>query len=186
MLAIGGKPETETDTGKILKPGDKVDIDGKGDEIVQKAYDLGHDYEKRHGGCARCTVAALQDAIPFVAVDESLFRGSTCLDGGATPTGTQNCGAFTGAGMIIGYVCGSTRKEEFEGDAGLAHQLIHRVYDHFKEEYGTVLCQDVRAKAEGDCPNVVGSAAKWVAQVLLAEFSGYVPREKEDLAFSRR
>lgn len=173
--------EAAADAGRLLKSGDKVDVDDKGNEIVQRAYDIGHDYEKRYGGCARCTVAALQDAVPFVAVDEGLFRGSTCLDGGATPTGTQNCGAFTGAGMIIGYVCGSTRGAEgFEGDAALAHRLLHKVYDRFKEEYGTVLCGDVSKEAGHDCPKVVGSAAKWVAEVLLAEFSDYEPAAEED------
>jgi len=165
---------------RILKQGDKIDIDGKGEETIQKAYELGYEYEKKHGGCSRCTVAALQDAIPFVAADESLFRGSTCLDGGATPTGTQNCGAFTGAGMIVGYVCGSSRAEDFEGNAKLAHQLLHKVYDRFKEEYGTVLCEDVRKGAKADCPKVVGRAAQWVAEVLLGEFTDYTPPEQPD------
>lgn len=169
-----------SETKRILKHGDKIDIGGKGEEIIQKAYELGYEYEKRHGGCARCTVAALQDAIPFVAIDESLFRGSTCLDGGATPTQTQNCGAFTGAGMVMGYVCGSTRGEAFEGDAKLAHQLLHKVYHHFKEEYRTVLCGDVRKGAERDCPKVVGRAAKCVAEVLLSEFADYAKAEPPD------
>ena len=169
-----------SETKRILKRGDKIAIDGKGEEIIQKAYELGYEYEKKHGGCARCTVAALQDAIPFVAIDESLFRGSTCLDGGATPTQTQNCGAFTGAGMVMGFVCGSTRGETFEGNAKLAHQLLHKVYHRFKEEYGTVLCEDVRKGAERDCPKVVGRAAKCVAEVLLSEFADYAKAEPPD------
>jgi len=176
LPAEGKPPETK----RILKHGDKIDIDGKGEETIQKAYELGYEYEKKHGGCARCTVAALQDAIPFVAVDESLFRGSTCLDGGATPTQTQNCGAFTGAGMVMGFVCGSTRGEAFEGDAKLAHQLLHRVYHRFKEEYGTVLCEDVKKGAKADCPKVVGRAAQWTAEVLLTEFTDYAPAEQPD------
>ena len=167
-------------TKRILKCGDKIDIDGKGEQIIQKAYKLGYEYEKKHGGCARCTVAALQDAIPFVAVDESLFRGSTCLDGGATPTGTQNCGAFTGAGMVVGHVCGSTRGKTFEGSAKLAHKLLHKVYHRFKKEYGTVLCEDVKKGAKADCPEVVGRAAKWVAEVLLSEFTDYAPTKQPD------
>jgi hypothetical protein len=163
-----------------LKRGDKIDIDGKAEEIIQKAYELGYEYEKKHGGCARCTVAALQDAIPFAAADESVFRGSTCLDGGATPTGTQNCGAFTGSGIVIGYLCGSTRGKTFEGDAKLAHELLHKVYHRFKEEYGTVLCEDVRRGAEANCPEVVGRAAKWVAEVLLSEFADYAPAEQPE------
>jgi hypothetical protein len=162
---------------EVLKRGDAVDVGEKADEIIERAYKLGYDYEKEHGGCARCTVAALQDAVPFVPVEVALFRGSTCLDGGATPTRTQNCGAFTGAGMVIGHLCGSTRDETFTGDAKLAHELLHKVYHRFKEEYGTVLCEDVRKGAEKDCPKVVGRAAQWVAETLLAQFAGYTPPE---------
>ena len=165
---------------RILKRGDKIDVGDKPDAIVQKAYELGYEYEKKHGGCARCTVAALQDAIPFVAVDEGLFRGSTCLDGGATPTSIQNCGAFTGAGMVIGYVCGSTRGKTFKGSAALAHELLHKVYYRFKEKYGTVLCKDVKKGAKGNCPEVVGRAAKWTAEVLLTEFTDYTAKEQPD------
>ena len=164
----------------VLERGDSVEIDGEADEIIQRAYELGYEYEKEHGGCARCTVAALQDAVPFVAVDVGLFRGSTCLDGGATPTGTQNCGGFTGAGMVIGHLCGSTRDETFKGSAKLAHELLHKVYHRFKDEYGTVLCGDVKKGAEGDCPEVVGRAAKWVAEVLLEEFTDYTPPDRPE------
>jgi len=162
----------------MLERGDRVEIDGEADHIIQRAYELGHQYEKEHGGCARCTVAALQDAVPFVAVDVGLFRGATCLDGGATPTGTQNCGAFTGTGMVIGHLCGSTRDETFKGSAKLAHELLHKVYYRFKDEYGTVLCKDVRKGVEGNCPEAVGRAAKWAAEVILEEFTGYTPPEK--------
>ena len=177
-LVLGGSlpaPGQCSEKPKVLQRGDRVEIDGPAEEIIQKAYELGYQYEKEHGGCARCTVAACQDAIPFVAVDVGLFRGSTCLDGGATPVNVQNCGAFTGAGMVVGHLCGSTRGETFEGSAKLAHELLHKVYDRFKKEYGTVLCRDVRRRAEGDCPEVVGRAARWVAEVVLAEFTDYEP-----------
>jgi hypothetical protein len=164
--------EQQPAASRILKSGDRVTINGRANEILQAAYDLGCQYERKHGGCARCTVAALQDAVPFIAVDESLFRGSTCLDGGATPTGTQNCGAFTGAGMVIGYVCGSTRRERFEGSAALAHQLLHQVYHRFREEYGTVLCEDdtfcaneltTYCLADQPCPAATITAARGTA-----------------------
>jgi len=169
------RPQPDETMNDGLKRGDRVEIDGKAETLLEKAYRLGYDYEKKHGGCARCTVAALQDALPFVPIDLALFRGSTCLDGGATPVAVQNCGAFTGAGMVIGHLCGSARGETFEGDAKLAHELLHKVYGRFKEHYGTVLCRDVRKGAQGDCPEVVGRAARWVAEVLLEEFAGYNP-----------
>ncbi len=139
-------------------------------QIVAEAYRLGYQYEQQYGGCAQCALAALQDAIPFLAADGGLFRGASCLDGGATPTGLQNCGAFTGSGMAIGYLCGRRRNGKFEGTTAQAHALVRKLYAQFDERYGSVLCKDVREKAQGDCPEVVGLAAQWTAQILMDEF----------------
>ncbi len=170
---LGATPSP--DCRQVLQAGDRVELAANPEELIEKAYTLGYEYEKKNGGCARCTVAALQDALPFVAVDEGLFRGSTCLDGGSTPVDVQNCGGFTGAGMVIGYVCGSRRDDTFHGSSKLAHQLLHKVYHRFAEHYGTILCRDVRKGANRDCNEVVGRAARWTAEVLLAEFAGYQP-----------
>jgi len=159
----------------ILKRGDRIDVGSRAKDIIEKAYQTGHDYEKEYGGCSQCTVAALQDALPFLPVDAALFRAASCLDGGATPGGVQNCGGFTGSGMVIGYLCGRTRADKFQGDKKLAQELIRQVYERFKQAYGTVLCQDVRKAADRDCPLVVARAAKWTAEVLLKEFTDYSP-----------
>jgi hypothetical protein len=167
--ARGQRPEAQ----RVLQRGDRIDLGGKEAAIVETAYNLGREYERRYGGCAQCAVAALQDAIPFVETDVGLFRGAGCLDGGATPTGLQNCGSFTGSGMVIGYVCARMRDEIFFGSNELAHKLMREVYRHFEKEYGSVLCKDVRAKAKADCPQVVGNAARWTAEVLLEAFADY-------------
>ena len=154
---------------KVLDEKDRFDIDGKGQEIIQKAYDLGSLYEDKHKGCARCTVAALQDAIDFIPADEALFRTASCLDGGATPDNSASCGAFTGSGMVIGWLCGTERF----GDNSLSHELIHKVHKRFEEEHGSVICKKVRKSADGKCPEVVGMAAKWTAEILLRQFAQY-------------
>lgn len=154
---------------KVLGEKDKIDIGDKRKEILEKAYKLGYDLEKKHGGCCRCIVAALQRAITFVPEDKDLFRTASCLDGGATPAGIQNCGAFTGAGIAIGWLCGA---DNF-GNTQLSHQLIRQVYKQFETEYGTVLCKDVRKKINSNCPEVVARAAKWTAEVLLRQFTNY-------------
>jgi len=159
----------ESDTPS--KQAQRFDVAGREQEIIEEAYRLGHQYEKQYGGCSQCTLAALQDAIPFLAADEGLFRGASSLDGGATPTGLQNCGSFTGAGMAIGYLCGRRRNAKFDGTTKQSHELIRKLYRQYEEHYGSVLCKDVREKAARDCPEVVGLAAKWTAQILLDEFS---------------
>ena len=152
-----------------LRENDRVDVGTRCADIIEKAYKLGYDYEKGHGGCCRCTVAALQNAMDFVPSSKGLFRAASCLDGGATPTAAQNCGSFTGAGMFIGWMCG---REDF-GNTTLSHKLIREVFQYFEKEYGSVLCKDVRKKVDGNCPEVVGRACKWTAEVLLRRFAHY-------------
>jgi len=165
----------------ILCPNEKIDIGGRGKEIIQRAYDLGHEYEKKNGGCAQCTLAAVQDAVDFIEFDEGLFRAACSLDGGATPTGIQSCGGFTGSGMFISYLCGRTRDgKRFHGSSGPAHRVHRRVYEHYIEEYGTVLCKDVRKGAGSDCPLVCGRAAQWAAEAILIELTNYVADEAEE------
>lgn len=174
LVLIGGLPSCtlQYKSSRILKPGDKISLKTDPEEIIQKAYELGYIYEKENGGCARCTVAALQDAVPFVNNSEELFRSSTCVDGGATPTRISSCGAFTGSGMVIAYVCGGTRDGTiFTGHTELAHSLIHKVHDRFVKAYGTVICAEVQKATNKNCPEVVGQAAKWTAQLMIEEFT---------------
>jgi len=159
---------------KVLGQNDSLDVGDRGKEIIQKAYEIGHEVEKKHGGCARCTVAALQESIEFVPKTKALFRAASCLDGGATPNGIQSCGGFTGSGMVIAWVCGN---DKF-GDTKLCHKLMRKVHQRFDKEYSSVLCKDVREKANKDCPKVVGRAAMWTAQILLEQFTNY-EQEKE-------
>ena len=152
-----------------LDKNDRIDVGHRGKEIIEKAYKLGHEYEGKHRGCCRCTVAALQGAIEFIPKDENVFRTACCLDGGATPTGIHSCGGFTGSGIIIGYLCGAGPF----GDTSLSHKLIHQVYEKFKEAYGTVLCKDVKKKGKGNCPEIVGKAARWTTEIILRQFTSY-------------
>ena len=176
VATIASQRAKGADTGKAefkaLEEGDRIAIGRKPEQIMEEAYRLGYDLEKKHGGCARCTVAALQRAVEFIPEDKGLFRASSCLDGGATPNGIQNCGAFTGSGMVIGWTCGS----DALGATRLSHKLIREVCRRFEAEYGSVLCKDVRQKAERNCPEVVARAAKWTAEVLLMQFADYRPK----------
>ena len=81
---------------------------------------------------------------------------------------------------MIGHLCGGISRDgdEFRGDSGLAHDLLQKVYEHFKEECETVLCQDVQKSTEGGCPEVVGRAAKWAAEAIVAEFTDYEPKQE--------
>lgn len=166
-----GRPVASEGAGRSFKPlqeGDRVNVGDSPQQVAEKAYQVGQDLMKQHGGCARCTVAALQEAMQFVPQDASLRRSAGILDGGATPRGVQSCGAFTGAGLFIGWLCGTG---EFE-KPDLARKLLKQVYQQFESQYGSVLCKDVRPKAAGDCTKVVGQAARWTAEAVLSQFAG--------------
>lgn len=163
-----GAKERESEF-KVFDEKTRIDIGSRAKKMPAEAYRLGHEYEGKHGGCCRCTVAALQRAIEFIPEDKGVFRASCCLDGGATPSGIQSCGGFTGAGIIIGYLCGTAPF----GNTGLSHKLIREVHKKFKGAYGSVLCKDVKAKGKGDCPKVVATAAKWTAEIILRRFTNY-------------
>jgi len=168
---LAAQPATAAPAEARLKKGTRIEIEGDPQALIQKAYDLGHRYEGKYGNCCQCTLAALQDALPFVPNDVNLFRAGCGLDGGSTPVGIQNCGGFTGSAMVMGYLTGRWRNENgFVGGTGLVHHLTHRLYVRFKEHYGTVLCKDVRKGVGGDCPEAVGRAARWTAEILLEEF----------------
>ncbi len=141
--------------------------------IVEKASALAGEYLEEYGGCAQCTLAALQDALPFLPPEAGLFRAASCLDGGATPNQQHQCGGFTAAGLALGYLCGRTRDEIFFGDRFLARQLLHQVFSQFQKHYGSVLCKEVRRKVNGDCRITVSRAALWTTEILLETFASY-------------
>ena len=91
---------------------------------------------------------------------------------GVTATGNANCGGFTGAGMVIGHLCGRTRAQPADREAlKLASALIRQMAAKHEETYGSVLCKDVRAKAEKKCADVVARAAGWAVEAILKQFS---------------
>jgi C_GCAxxG_C_C family probable redox protein len=175
LLAVksGGCAVFQQTAFKPLSENARLDVGDRAEGMIEQAYKLGHDFEKEHGGCCRCTVAALQNALGFVPPDKDLFRAASCLDGGATPAGIQNCGSFTGSGMVIGWVCGAN---EF-GNTKLSHKLVRQVYERFEKHYGTVICKDIKKKMDRNCPEVVARAAKWTAEVLLGQFTDYQRKE---------
>ncbi len=140
---------------------------------VERARKLGREYMAKYGNCAQCAVAALQDALNLGMKTDAILLAATGLAGGATANGSANCGGFTGAGMVIGSLWGRSRdKLHDRGAATQAGKLVRELSGKFEQAYGNVLCKDVRAKAEKNCPEVVSQAAGWTAEILLKQSSG--------------
>ena len=153
---------------ELLTESTRIRLEEDGATLIQKAYDLGYEYHRTHGGCCRCTVAALQEALDMVPDDPGMFRAATCLDAGAAPGTMLSCGCFTGAGIVIGYLCGG---EDF-ACRDLAHNLIQRIARKYQDEFGSVLCED--AIKCGDCSDLVGRTSQWTAEILLEQFTDYM------------
>ena len=171
-VPLKGRSPQANAPGKLLTEEDHLDVGGRGPEMIERAKTLGREFMAKHGNCAQSTLAALQDAIEFIPKNEHAFLAGSCLNGAATANGQANCGGFTGAGIVIGDLCGRSR-EKF-GDRGavkLSSALIREVAGKFEEAYGTVICRDVREKAQKNCPEVVARAAGWAAEVLLKQFA---------------
>ena len=134
-------------------------------------------------------VAALQDA--FDLRNDIIFKAATALAGGGARAIDGSCGAYTGAILFFGSIVGRERND-FKDEAKVrlqTHDLAKRLHDKFIEEYGSVVCQNIQTKTMGrsyylidpdeykkfldagahdiHCPDVVGEAAKWAAEILL-------------------
>ena len=158
-------------------------------EIAEKAYELGKKYEKKYGGCSQCVVAALQDA--FDIQNPAIFKAASGLAAGGGGYTDGNCGAYTGALMMLSSLRGRERND-LEGTAGRmfeSFQLAGEIHNRFIQEYGSVICRDIHMKVFGrpfylndpdefkkfeaagahevHCPEVVGKAARWAAELIV-------------------
>jgi len=121
--------------------------------VLDKAYELGFNYEKINKNCAQCTFAAVLDALN-VHYDANTFKATTGLGGGGGLTGSGSCGGFSGGAMAIGYIFGRGLEGFKELNAKPeecfpALILVKKLHDKFIDFYGSVLCRDIQEKVFG-------------------------------------
>lgn len=160
-------------------------------EVIQKAYDLGFEYEKEYHGCGQCVIAALQDT--FDMRDDGIFKALTAHAGGGAIVGDAGCGAYVAGLAFLSGLRGRERGDFSDPDrvrfANFA--IARKLHDKFTGEYGTVICRELHTKLMGRpfflpdqdemkkfdeagghgivCPEVCGKAAQWAAEVALDE-----------------
>jgi C_GCAxxG_C_C family probable redox protein len=163
-------------------------------EMVEKAYNLGYEYEKNYHGCAQSSFAAIQDTMNWRNVcDDVVFKSATGLAGGIGLTNGSACGALTGGVLALGLKVGRDRRyfEDPEKIRYKTFKLAKKLYEKFEQEYGGCNCIDIQKKIfgrsfnmwdpkekeefekagghEDKCPDVVGKAARWTIEILLEE-----------------
>ncbi|MCE5255040.1 MAG: C-GCAxxG-C-C family protein [Actinomycetia bacterium] len=154
----------------------------------EQAYRLGKTYEQSYRGCGQCVVAAVQDT--FGVQDDAVFRAATGFAAGGGLCGDGNCGAYAGGIMVLSYLAGRPR-DDFDDRAGAtfaSYGLVQALREHFIQEYGSVKCRDIQYRIFGrpfflldeddarkfdeagghldKCPEVVGKAARWTAELI--------------------
>ena len=159
--------------------------------LEEKAYDLGFAYERDYRGCSQCVFAALQDALELRNdVTDAIFKSATAFSGGAALEGDGQCGAYSGALMMMGHIVGRERDrfDDPEGIRAKTNALAKELHDRFIERYGTVICHNIHRKIfdrpyylpdpderlkfdeagahSEKCPTVVGETAAWTIQIL--------------------
>jgi len=157
-------------------------------EIADRAFEAGRQYERTYGGCSQCVLAALQDV--FGRRDDAVFQAATGLAGGGGLACDGSCGAYTGAILFLGQLLGRNRDGFADPDLVRREtaRLVRRLRQRFIDHYGSVVCRNIQTKVMGRpyyiadaedyarfhdagahevfCPQVVGLAARWAAEIV--------------------
>lgn len=166
-------------------------VEDKKKEILDKAYKMGQEYERRYKGCSQCTVAAVQDL--FDIRDDAVFKAASGFAGGVGITLVGPCGGLSGGVMVLSQLCGRERSnfDDPSRTRGRSFDTAKRLIDAFTAEFGSINCRDIQTRQFGrsyylrdedeykkfeeagahshKCPDVVGRAARMVAEIILDE-----------------
>lgn len=161
------------------------------EKLCELAYELGKKYEQTYKGCGQCFVGAVQDALKLKG--DEVFKATTAFAGGIGLMGDGSCGAYVGGVLLLGDRLGR-EKSDFVDAPGVrfkTYALARNYHDRFIEKYGSVTCRDIHMKIFGrpyflndkeeftrfekagghddKCPGVVGTAARWLVEILTRE-----------------
>jgi C_GCAxxG_C_C family probable redox protein len=183
-------------------------------EMLDKAYKLGFENERKVRGCAQCTIAAIQDVLDVH--NDLVYKAASGLAGGAGECTDGLCGGYSGGIMMMSSFFGRTRQEEAtkkgRADKYVSFRMGAALHDKFIEKYGTVICSGVHKKIYGrafdlrddkqkqefrdagaheredGCCAVVGDGARWATELILDELEaqGLSLEDLRDLASSKK
>jgi C_GCAxxG_C_C family probable redox protein len=163
------------------------------ENIIEHAFSLGLEYEKKITCCCQCTIAAIQDALEVR--NDAVFKAGSGLTAGGGLSCEGSCGGFTGGVMVMSSVFGRRRGkwDADRKDKDCAHRMARALLAKFNQEYGGSLCKTVHHSIFGrefdlldipdreafeklgahvdKCTSVVGKAAAWATELILEELS---------------
>ena len=124
------------------------------EEIGNKAYKLGEEYEKKYTGCCQTTMAAICDALNIE--NDDLFRAGSGLADGLGLTRNGTCGALIGGAMVISYLFGRGRKDFSDMMKPMkSYLLCKKLHDMFLNIYNNCRCWDIQESLMGRSFNLL-------------------------------
>jgi C_GCAxxG_C_C family probable redox protein len=168
-------------------------------QLLEKAYELGFEYEKVYRGCSQCAIAAIHDTLDIR--DDSVFKAGTGLAGGGGLTGIGVCGGYVGGVMVISQLLGRERSnfEDLEKVRFKSFALARKFLQQYTRELGSIICRDIQLirfgrpyyiadmddfekfeKAGGHvdkCTDVVGKATQIAVRLILDEGLVELPKK---------
>jgi C_GCAxxG_C_C family probable redox protein len=117
--------------------------------LLQKAYDLGFEYEKTYRGCSQCAIAAIHDTLDIR--DDSVFKAGTGLAAGGGLTGIGVCGGYVGGVMVISQLFGRERNNfsDPEKVRFKSFALARKFQEQYIQEFGSIICRDIQTSRFG-------------------------------------
>lgn len=165
-------------------------------QLLEKAGELGTEFERYSGSCSQCTAAALREILGF---DDLVVRVATSSCGGQAGFATGACGGVVGGTIVLDYYLGrpadmvSATQTIPQGMEALGHavETAKLLGEKFVRHYGSILCPQVQTKLYGrsfnlqdpaewkafeeagahsdptKCMSVVANAARWTLEILI-------------------
>jgi C_GCAxxG_C_C family probable redox protein len=162
-------------------------------ELIQRAYELGFEYEKTYRGCAQCTIAAVQDTAGVR--NDFVFKAAGGLAAGCGLLSDGPCGGYTGGILAMSMFFARVR-DKFDDDREenyCSFRMAGDLHNRFVDELGSITCREIHKKLFGrtfdlwskedkvsfeelgahhdKCTGVVARAAGWTMQILLDEMN---------------
>jgi C_GCAxxG_C_C family probable redox protein len=160
-------------------------------ELLEKAYELGFEYEKIYRGCSQCAIAAIQDTLNIG--NDWVFKAGTGLAAGGGLTGIGVCGGYVGGVMVLSQLLGRERSnfQDPERVRFRSFALARKLLEAYVRELGSIICRDIQTIRFGrpyyiadpedfekfeeagghvdKCTDVVGKAAQIAVELILDE-----------------
>jgi len=169
------------------------------EEILNEVEIKAYKYEQEYWDCSQCTLLAIQETFGLNVDNSLKAatgfagglgrRGSVC---GGVIGGVMCFGLFFGRDLVTMKHPDPHLRHKLREDIELRMgDLIDKFCSRFETEYGSILCSEIENKIFGryfnlksqkdreeknrlgghfdKCPSVVGKAARWATELILAE-----------------